>query len=124
MGVSRVEAQNLINSYKAGLPEIKTYMDRIKEFKTAHACVYTPWGRRSELPEIRNPRVRAYSLRAAINAPIQVFGADLMRLDTVNIDKNITNNPTINMLMQVNYVMVFECDAEVVYVMSTPIKGT
>lgn len=122
LNVSRVEAQTLINSYMAGLPEIKEYMDRTKDFATKNACVYTPWGRRIELPEIKNPRLRAYALRAAINAPIQGFEADLMRLAMINIDKRIANNPNIKMIMQVHDEMVFECDEEYATEMATMIE--
>ena len=114
LGVSRVEAKNIIDSYMAGLPEIGEYIERTKKFAIEHACVFTPWGRRIELPEIRNPRLRAYALRAAINAPIQGFEADLMRRAMVNIDKTIMqpNAQTIRMIMQVHDEMVFECKTE------------
>ena len=48
---------------------------------------FTPWGRRIELPEARNPRLRAYAMRAAINAPIQGFEADLMRLALIKVSQ-------------------------------------
>ena len=114
LGVSRTAAQDLINTYMAGLPEIREYIDRTKQFATEHACVYTPWGRRIELPDVKNPRLRAYAMRAAINAPIQGFEADLMRRAMVEIDKNIIkpNSDKIRMIMQVHDEMVFECDTE------------
>lgn len=112
LNVSRTDAQNIINSYMSGLPEIKEYMEKIKLFATEHSCVYTPWGRRIELPEIKNPRLRAYALRAAVNAPIQGFEADLMRLAMVKIDKRFENNPQIKIIMQVHDEMVFECDQD------------
>ena len=97
----------------AGLPEIREYIDTTKKFATENACVYTPWGRRIELPEARNPRMRAYAMRAAVNAPIQGYEADLMRRIMVEIDKNIIvpNADTIRMIMQVHDEIVFECDA-------------
>ena len=115
LGISRPDAQNIINSYMAGLPEIKKYIEYIKDFATTHACVYTPWGRRIELPEIRNPRMRAYAMRAAINAPIQGFEADLMRRAMVNIDRDIVqpNPDKIKMIMQVHDEIIFECDENV-----------
>lgn len=111
LGVNRATAQNIINSYMAGLPEVKEYIEKTKEFALENACVYTPWGRKIELPEVRNPRMRAYAMRAAINAPIQGFEADLMRLAMVQIDKNIMqpNADKIRMIMQVHDEMVFEC---------------
>lgn len=112
LGTSRNDAQNIINQYMAGLPEIRTYIDNIKQFAIEHACVYTPWGRKIELPEAKNPRMRAYAMRAAINAPIQGFEADLMRRIMVEIDKNIIqpNAAEIRMIMQVHDEIVFECD--------------
>ena len=114
LGVSRGDAQNIINTYMAGLPEIREYIDKTKEFALANACVYTPWGRRIELPDVKNPRMRAYAMRAAINAPIQGFEADLMRRAMVEIDKNIMrpNADKIRMIMQVHDEIVFECKSE------------
>lgn len=98
----------------AGLPEIKEYIDKVKDFALKNACVYTPWGRRIELPEVKNPRMRSYAMRAAINAPIQGFEADLMRFAMVKINKNIVqpNNEKIRMIMQVHDEIIFECKKE------------
>lgn len=113
LGVSRGQAAEIINSYMAGIPEIKKYIDDIHAFAERNACVYTPWGRRIELPEIKNPRMRAYAMRAAVNAPIQGFEADIVRLAMVEIDKNIIqpNRDIIKMIMQVHDEIIFECDA-------------
>ncbi len=115
LDITRSAAAELINSYMAGLPEIREYMDRVKEFATENACVYTPWGRRIELPEVKNPRLHAYAMRAAVNAPIQGFEADLMRRVMVEIDEKIMrpNADKIRMIMQVHDEIVFECDADV-----------
>ena len=115
LGISRPAAQEIINSYMAGLPEIRDYIEYIKNFATTHACVYTPWGRRIELPEVKNPRTRAYALRAAVNAPIQGFEADLMRRAMVNINRDIIepNANKISMIMQVHDEIIFECDENV-----------
>ena len=115
MGISRAAAQNIIDSYMAGLPEVEKYIESVKEFAMKNACVYTPWGRRIELPEVKNPRMRAYAMRAAINAPIQGFEADLMRCAMVNIDRDIIqpNADKIKMIMQVHDEIIFECDESV-----------
>ena len=114
LGVSRAAAADIINSYMAGIPEIKQYIDYIHKFATENACVYTPWGRRIELPEVKNPRMRAYAMRAAVNAPIQGFEADIVRRAMVEIDKNIVqpNADIIKMIMQVHDEIIFECDED------------
>ncbi len=113
LGMPRSDAQDIINSYMARLPEVKEYIERTKEFATKHGYVTTPWGRRIELPEIKNPRMRAYAMRAAINAPIQGFEADIMRRAMINIDRDILreNGDKIRLIMQVHDEIIFECDA-------------
>ncbi|MBQ0013013.1 MAG: DNA polymerase I [Proteobacteria bacterium] len=113
LGISRASAKEIIDSYMAGLPEVKHYIDSTKEFATKNACVYTPWGRRIELPDVNSARLRSYALRAAINAPIQGFEADLMRYAMVEINRRIIkpNANHICMIMQVHDEIIFECDA-------------
>ena len=126
LGVSRTEAQEIINSYMSGLPEIQEYIEKTKKFATENGCVYTPWGRKIELPEAQNPRTRAYAMRAAINAPIQGFEADLMRRVMVEINANIIkpNSDKIRMIMQVHDEIVFECDGNKATEFANQIKST
>ena len=125
LNIPRGRAQDIIDSYLAGLPEIKQYMDSIKEFATKNACVYTPWGRRIELPEAKNPRMRAYAMRAAINAPIQGFEADLMRLAMIKTYNEVVvpNRDKIKLIMQVHDEMVFECDEAIAKELAEKIKN-
>ena len=115
LGISRAAAADIINSYMAGIPEIKKYINDIHTFVDKHACVYTPWGRRIELPDVKNARMRAYAMRAAVNAPIQGFEADIVRRAMVEIDKNIVqpHSDVIRMIMQVHDEIIFECDENV-----------
>ena len=112
LGVSRDAAKQIIDAYMSGLPEVKKYIDETKQFAIKNACVYTPWGRRIELPEIKNSRLKQYALRAAVNAPIQGFEADLMRLAMVEIAHDIVapNPDKIKMILQVHDEIIFECD--------------
>ena len=115
LNVSREEAKNIIDSYMAGLPEIKNYIDHITQFVLDNHCVYTPWGRRIEIPEAASPRMRGYATRAAINAPIQGFEADIMRRVMVEIYNKIIipNTDKIKMILQVHDEIIFECDEKV-----------
>lgn len=125
LGVSRPQAQSIINSYMAGLPEIKEYIEKTKKFAQENACVYTPWGRRIELPEVKNPRLRAYAMRAAVNAPIQGFEADLMRRAIIQIHRDLItpNQDKIKMIMQVHDEIVFECDTDCAQQFAEKIKS-
>ena len=111
LNISRDEAKKIIDSYMAGLPEIKNYIEYITNFVLENHCVYTPWGRRIEIPEASNPRLRGYATRAAINAPIQGFEADIMRRVMVEIYNKIVapNIDKIKMILQVHDEIIFEC---------------
>lgn len=114
LNISREAAKNIIDSYMTGLPEIKEYIKYITDFVLENHCVYTPWHRKIEIPEASNQRMRGYAVRAAINAPIQGFEADLMRYAMVNIYNKIIvpNQNDIKMILQVHDEIVFECTAD------------
>ncbi len=56
-------------------------MERTKAFAHEHGYVETVFGRRIHYPEIntKNPSMRGFLERAAINAPIQGSAADIIR---------------------------------------------
>jgi len=114
LNVSRERAKQIIDSYMAELPEIKDYIEHITQFVLENHCVYTPWGRRIEIPEAATPRMRGYAVRAAINAPIQGFEADIMRHVMVNVYNDIVapNIDKIKMILQVHDEIIFECKEE------------
>lgn len=114
LNITREEAKKIIDSYMAGLPEIREYIEYITKFVFDNYCVYTPWHRRIEIPEAKIPRMRGYATRAAINAPIQGFEADIMRRVMVKIYDEIIvpNSDKIKMVLQVHDEIVFECIAD------------
>lgn len=126
LNVSREEAKRIIDSYMAGLPEIKNYIEYITEFVLKNHCVYTPWGRRIEIPEAASPRMRGYATRAAINAPIQGFEADIMRRVMVEIYDKICapNTDKIKMILQVHDEIIFECEEKSANHFADLIKST
>ena len=81
LGISKQEAGDYITTYFKRFPGIRDYMEETK--KTAHANGYveTVFGRRIHYPEIntKNPSMRGFLERAAINAPIQGSAADIIR---------------------------------------------
>jgi len=111
LNVPREQAQNIIDSYMARLPEIKKYIENTTNFVFENHCVYSPWHRKIEIPEATNPRMREYVIRAAISAPIQGYEADLMRKTMVEIHNKIIvpNQNDIKMILQVHDEIIFEC---------------
>ena len=81
IGVSRQEAQAVIDAYFAGFPSVKAFMDGIIETARATGVVKTMFGRRRLVPNINNKnfQVRATAEREALNMPIQGTAADILK---------------------------------------------
>lgn len=81
LGISKQEAADYIKTYFERFPGIRDYMDATKRNAHEQGYVETIFGRRIHYPEIntRNPSMRGFLERAAINAPIQGSAADIIR---------------------------------------------
>lgn len=111
LGIGRGEAADYIKRYFAQYPGIEAYMERTKEEARAHGYVTTLFGRRCHLPGIRdkNPNMRAFSERAAINAPLQGTAADIIKRAMITIHRAIRQGEIpARMLLQVHDELVFE----------------
>ncbi|MBO6540465.1 MAG: DNA polymerase I [Rhizobiaceae bacterium] len=112
LGIERSEAGDYINKYFERFPGIRDYIENTKAFCREHGYVETIFGRRAHYPEIRasNPQHRAFSERAAINAPIQGSAADIIRRAMVRMDAALENAQLANvqMLLQVHDELIFE----------------
>ena len=85
--IPRQEAKELIDGYFATFPSIHKYMSDSVETAREHGYAMTRLGRKRRLPDInsKNPVVRGYAERNAINAPVQGTAADVMKLAMVGI---------------------------------------
>ena len=87
LGIPRGEAKELIDGYFESFPKIRHYMTQSVENARENGYVSTPMGRRRYLPDInsKNPVVRGYAERNAINAPVQGAAADIIKVAMVRI---------------------------------------
>ena len=85
--IPRKEAKELIDNYFATFPTIHNYMSESVEEARKNGYAITKLGRKRRLPDInsKNPVVRGYAERNAINAPVQGSAADIMKLAMVRI---------------------------------------
>ncbi len=81
LGISKQEAGEYIKTYFKRFPGIRGYMDAMKASVKDKGYVETIFGRRIHYPEAntKNPSMRGFIERAAINAPIQGSAADIIR---------------------------------------------
>ena len=117
IGVPQAEAKGYIEAYFTRYPGIRDYMERTKKAAHAEGFVTTLFGRKVRLPGIndRNPARRAFSERAAINAPIQGAAADVIKRAMIPMQGALkAAGLGARMLLQVHDELVFEVpEAEV-----------
>lgn len=111
LGIPRAEAKELIDSYFESFPKIRQYMTRSVEFAREHGYVATRMGRRRYIPDInsKNPVVRGYAERNAINAPVQGSAADIIKVAMIRIhDAMRREGIRSKMIMQVHDELNFD----------------
>ncbi len=87
LGITMRAAGEYIRQYFAKYPAIRDYMESTKAFAAEHLYVETLYGRRREIPELRqkNRKQRAFGERVAMNTPIQGTAADLIKLAMIRV---------------------------------------
>ena len=112
LGISRGEAQDIINSYFEKYGGIKRYIDDTIASTRELGYATTVLGRRRYFPTImsNNRGLRTAAERAAINMPIQGTAADMMKLAMVRVHDRMRAEGCASLLMlQVHDELVFEC---------------
>lgn len=105
LGIPRAEAKEIIDNYFLTFPGVKKYMSDSVEHAREKGYVETRMGRRRMLPDInsKNPVVRGYAERNAINAPLQGTAADIIKVAMVAIDREMRERGLKStMIMQVH----------------------
>ncbi|MFG1359848.1 DNA polymerase I [Xanthobacter pseudotagetidis] len=111
LSIPREEAGQYIKRYFERFPGIRDYMEETKSFCREHGFVETLFGRRCHYPDIaaKNPSIRAFNERAAINARLQGTAADIIRRAMVRMEDALAEaRLSARMLLQVHDELVFE----------------
>ena len=111
LGIPISAAKDYMDVYFERYPQIKSYMNKIKDFAKNNGYVETIYGRKLYLPEIssKNVQRRKYAERTAINAPVQGSAADIIKIAMIQIDQWLSHNKSeTKMIMQVHDELVFE----------------
>jgi DNA polymerase-1 len=111
LGIGQPEARDYIAKYFQRYPGIRDYMERTKEYARKNGYVKTPFGRKIHLKHIndRNQGMRAFSERAAINAPLQGGAADIIKRAMIRLPPALKDaHLGSRMLLQVHDELLFE----------------
>lgn len=106
LGVSRSEAQEIINRYFQRFPGVASYIQNMIETAKEQGFVETLAGRRRYMHELKsaNAMIRKFGERAAINAPIQGTAADIVKKAMIQVDRQTK----LKMILQVHDELLFE----------------
>src|SRR3546814_976683 len=87
LAIPQGEARAYIDAYFQRYPGVRAYMEAMKKEARERGFVTTLFGRRIHVPGIKdkNPAMRSFSERAAINAPIQGAAADIIKRAMIRV---------------------------------------
>jgi DNA polymerase-1 len=111
LGIERGAAQKYVDLYFERYPGVKRYMDATRSMAREQGFVETVFGRRLYLPDIRsrNPSLRQYAERSAINAPMQGTAADIIKRAMIAVHAWLAGEQSrARLVMQVHDELVLE----------------
>jgi DNA polymerase I len=115
LGISQKMAKTYIDHYFERYRGVKSFMDRVIAEAHESRRTTTLLGRLRHLPDIdsKNPSVRQFAERMAINTPIQGSAADLIKLAMIRVDAAFREKALESaMLLTVHDELVFEVPPE------------
>ncbi len=114
-GLSRREAQKVIQNYYRTYPGVRRFMEETPAYARRTGYVRTLFGRIRPIPDIsnKNPSLRARAEREAINAPIQGTAADLVKLAMIRVHQALAKQRLRSrLLLQVHDELLLEIPEE------------
>ena len=111
LNIDQREARTYIETYFERYAGVRRFIDETLETVRREQAVRTYFGRVRPIPDIqsRNPNMRGFAERTAINTPLQGTAADLIKLAMLRIDAAITQrNLRSRMTLQVHDELLFD----------------
>jgi DNA polymerase-1 len=110
LGLSPAEAQGIIDSYFAGFPNVRSYIDGTIAAARESGEVKTMYGRRRLVPDLRsnNVQVRQAAERETVNMPVQGTAADILKLAMIDTHLALARMPGARMILTVHDELLFE----------------
>jgi DNA polymerase-1 len=117
LGIEQKEAKRFIEAYFERYAGVRTFIDFTLEQARRDGFVRNLFGRKRPIPDLasKNPNLRGFGERTAINTPLQGTAADLIKIAMICLDRELsTRGMQARMLLQVHDELVLEApDAEV-----------
>lgn len=126
LGIPREEADRYIREYFARYAGVKRWIAATIEEVRGRGYTLTLDGRRRPIPDIdaKNPNLRGFAERTAVNTPLQGTAADLIKKAMIRLDAEFESlRLKSRMLLQVHDELVFECPADELAQVSRLVKA-
>ena len=117
LGIEQKEAKRFIEAYFERYAGVRGFIDQTLEQARRDGFVRNLFGRKRPIPDLlsKNPNLRGFAERTAVNTPLQGTAADLIKIAMLRLDREIRGRGLqAKMLLQVHDELVLEVpEAEV-----------
>ena len=113
--ISMAEARDMIDRYYEAYPGVRTFLDNVVARVKQTGYAETMYGRRRHIPELKakNPQLRGFGERTAMNHPMQGTAADIIKIAMARVSRRLEEEGfAAHMILQVHDELDFECPVD------------
>ena len=123
--ISMVEARDMIDRYYEAYPGVRMFLDSVVARAKQTGYAETMYGRRRHIPELKakNPQLRGFGERTAMNHPMQGTAADIIKIAMARVSRRLEEEGfAAHMILQVHDELDFECPIDEVERLTTMVR--
>lgn len=123
--ISMGEARDMIDRYYEAYPGVRTFLDNVVARAKQTGYAETMYGRRRHIPELKakNPQLRGFGERTAMNHPMQGTAADIIKIAMARVSRRLEEEGfAAHMILQVHDELDFECPIDEVERLTTMVR--
>ena len=123
--ISMTEARDMIDRYYEAYPGVRTFLDNVVARAKQTGYAETMYGRRRHIPELKakNPQLRGFGERTAMNHPMQGTAADIIKIAMARVSRRLEEEGfAAHMILQVHDELDFECPVDEVERLTTMVR--
>lgn len=113
--ISMAESRDMIDRYYEAYPGVRTFLDNVVARAKQTDYAETMYGRRRHIPELKakNPQLRGFGERTAMNHPMQGTAADIIKIAMARVSRRLEEEGfAAHMILQVHDELDFECPVD------------
>lgn len=123
--IPMAEARGMIDRYYEAYPGVRTFLDNVVARAKQTGYAETMYGRRRHIPELKakNPQLRGFGERTAMNHPMQGTAADIIKIAMARVSRRLEEEGfAAHMILQVHDELDFECPADEVEALTAMVR--